>query len=121
MNRGVNLSKFVSECCRLDRMRKEDIEKIAMMIFDEWLSDPERESFSVIDRLATTVSHEVAKFALYEISRVVERKDEYKDAYWAVVNLVSGLDCEAHREKALSICRNIALYALSRRFKRESG
>lgn len=107
------------ECCRVEKISSQDIGKIAEMIYDEWLSDPERESFSVIDRLATTVSQEVAKFALYEILRVVERNEKYKDAYRAIVNLVSGLDCETHREKALGICRNIALHALSLRFKRK--
>jgi len=108
-------------CCSINQVERTDIEKIAKMIFDEWLSDPEHESFSVVDRLATTVSHEVAKFALYEIMRVAERKDEYKDVYWAVTNLISGLDCEYHREDALNKCRNISLHALSMRFRREKG
>ena len=107
------------KCCNIDRVGPSDVSKIAKMIYDEWLSEPERESFSVVDRLATTVSHEVAKFALYEILRVAERKKDYEDVYGATMNLVSGLDCEIHREKALDICRNIALHALSLRFKRE--
>lgn len=107
------------ECCSINRVGRNDIDRVARMIYDEWFSDPARESFPVVDRLATTVSHEVVKFALYEILRVTERRDEYKDTYWAITNIVSGLDCEFHREKALDVCRNIALYALSLRFKRE--
>lgn len=107
------------ECCNINKVSRIDIDKIAKMVYDEWFSDPERESFPVVDRLATTVSHEVAKFALYEVLRVAERKDEYKDVYWAVTNIVSGLDCETHREKALDLCRNIALHTLSLRFKKE--
>ena len=106
-------------CCYIAKVGRGDIERIAKIIFDEWLSDPEKESFSVIDRLATTVSHEVAKFALYEIARVAERSEEYKDAYWAITNLLSGLDCENHREEALDKCRTIAIHTLSMRFKRE--
>ncbi|MEM1560172.1 MAG: hypothetical protein QXK24_02350 [Ignisphaera sp.] len=110
-----------SQCCFIDRVRQGDLEKIATMIFDEWLKDPDKESFSVVDRLATTVSHEVAKFALYEVVRVVERSEQYRDVYWTVNNLISGLDCETHREEALDKCKNIALLALSMRFKREGG
>jgi|YelNatPaOPRAMG01_1025707.scaffolds.fasta_scaffold33032_4 hypothetical protein len=118
VNKESEQIKEVQKCCNIDRISDVDVRKVAEMIFDEWLSDPERESFSVIDRLATTVSHEVAKFALYEVVRVAERKDKYKDAYWAVTNLASGLDCEVHREESLDKCRNIALHALSMRFKK---
>lgn len=110
-----------AQCCFIDRVGRGDIEKIATMIFDEWLKDPEKESFSVVDRLATTISHEVAKFALYEVVRVVERLERYKDIYWAINNLISGLDCETHREEALGKCKNIALLALSMRFRKEGS
>ena len=110
---------MAGECgCKLERLSRDDISKLARMIFDEWLKDAERESFTVVDRLATTVSHEVAKFALYEVARVAERRDEYRDAYYAITNLLSGLDCDLHREEALDKCRTIALEALSMRFRR---
>ncbi|MCS7114487.1 MAG: hypothetical protein N0A00_03660 [Candidatus Bathyarchaeota archaeon] len=104
-------------CCKVDEVGSNDITKIALMVYDEWLKNPEKESFSVVDRLATTVSHEVAKFALYETIRVAERNQQYQNVYYAVTNLLSGLDCEVHREHALNLCRNIALHALSMRFK----
>ncbi|MEM2184725.1 MAG: hypothetical protein QXD79_07675 [Candidatus Methanomethylicia archaeon] len=110
---------MIEKCCNINKVSRSDVDKVAKMVYNEWFSDPKRESFSVVDRLATTVSHEVAKFALYEILRVTERNDEYKDVYWAITNIVSGLDCETHREKALDLCRNIALHALSLRFRRE--
>jgi len=116
--RPQQIKEMQQTCCNVNRVSDADIKRIATMIFDEWLSDPERESFSVVDRLATTVSHEVAKFALYEVVRVAERRDEYNDAYWAVINLTSGLDCKIHREESLNKCRNIALHALSMRFKK---
>lgn len=111
------MTESMLNCCNVSRVGKGDIVKIASMIYDEWLSDPEKESFQVVDRLATTVSHEVAKFALYEIVRVAERDQKYQNAFYAVTCLLSGLDCEVHREDALDLCRNIALYTLSMRFK----
>jgi len=103
----------------VDRISLRDVHRLAKIIYDEWLSNPEKETFTVVDRLATAVSHEVAKFALYELLRVAERKEEYRDIHQVIVDLISGLNCEIHREKALDICRDIALSALSMRFRRE--
>ena len=97
------------------RQNRELLLRVADVIYKEYLSD-ERANYSVVDRLAIGVSPQAAKFALYELLRGVEVKEEYKDIKQAIENILAGLDDERYRELALDICRSIAILSLSLRF-----
>mgnify|MGYP000512915415 CR=1 FL=1 len=94
---------------------EKDASKIAQLIYDEWIKE---DNFTVADRLATGVSPEVAKFAIYEIMRVAEHREEYVDVHEAVERLLELFKHDV--EKALEACRDIAIRAVSLRFREET-
>ena len=99
-------SKFILEEYR------EVVKNLAKIIAMQYLAEGR---YSVVDRLATSISPSGVKFALYEILRGIDREKIPSKCMELIEKLLEDLDNPICQEDALSAAKTIAVLALSQK------